>query len=74
MARIALEIAAEQAQSVVQANGGEMSHNSLVQTLESNGQAQTAGMLMELRRAGYLVFRVDYDVEAQVSTLMVTLP
>lgn len=74
MARINVEDAAETVRAKLQANGGEMSHNALVQALEADGAAREAAMLMTLRRANYLKFRVDYDESAQVSTLMVSIP
>lgn len=74
MARINTEDAAATVRAKLQANGGEMTHNALVQALEADGKVQEAGMLMQLRRAGYLGFRVDYDETAQKSTLVVTQP
>jgi hypothetical protein len=74
MAKIKIEDAAAQVTAKLQANGGEMTHNALVQALEAAGNVQEAGMLMKLKQQGYLKFRVDYDQEAQVSTLKVHLP
>lgn len=74
MARINTEEAAATVRAKLQANGGEMSHNALVQALEADGAAREAAMLMELRRNGFLKFRVAYDESAQVSTLMVSIP
>jgi hypothetical protein len=74
MARINTEDAAATVRAKLQSSGGEMSHNALVQALEADGAAREAAMLMALRRAGLLTFRVDYDETAQVSTLMVSIP
>lgn len=74
MARINVEDAAETVRAKLQAGGGEMTHNELVEALESDGAIHEAAMLMQLRRNGYLKFRVDYDPEAQVATLKVGLP
>lgn len=74
MAKIKIEDAAERVRSKLQANGGEMTHNALVQALEADGNVQEAGMLTKLKQQGYIKFRVDHDPEAQVSTLQVLLP
>jgi len=74
MAKVTIQDAAERVKAKLQTNGGEMTHNALVQALESDGNVQEAGMLMQLRQQGLLKFRVDYDQDAQVSTLKVLLP
>ena len=74
MAKITIEDAAERVKATLQANGGEMTHNALVQALESAGNVREAGMLAQLKQQGYLKFRVDYDADAQKSTLQVLLP
>lgn len=74
MAKIKIEDAAAAVTSKLQANGGEMTHNDLVQALEADGKSQEAGMLMQLKQQGHLKFRVTYNREAQTSTLHVGLP
>lgn len=74
MARLDMLEAAPIVQDFLRSKGGEMSHNDLVSGLEAAGHTREANVLMALRKQGSLVFRVDYDTEAQKATLMVTLP